>query len=251
MKIERLPKKLSAEPLIDAVCEIRFTPSAPASNILTGLLFKELGGAENVRLEALPASQIPPEIRNSDPAFRSTPLMRLVWGNISVGISDSSIVISVIGKYPGWENFKPKILQVAQATVNSGILSTIDRYSIKYVDIIQITQPSPTGGLDLNIRVGNYQIANEVALVRIEVPDTPFLHIIQTITQAEAALASGEKRSGSLVDVDTISISTPANPAEFLDSLPNNLEDAHKKNKRIFFECLTEETLNALGPEYE
>lgn len=251
MKIEKLPKKLSAEPLIDAVCEVRFISSPPASDILTGLLFKELGGGASVQLQRLPASQIPPEIRNSDPNLKSTPLTRLIWGNIALGISDSSLAVSVIGKYPGWEQFKPKIIQIITTAIQSGILSSIERYSIKYVDIIPNPSNSTTGGLDIEIKVGNYNIDKEVAQIRIEIPDTPFLHIIQTITKAEATLASGEKKSGSLVDVDTISIDTHSDPAIFMTSLPDNLQDAHMRNKRIFFECLTPETLESLGPQYD
>lgn len=251
MKIDKLPVKLSAEPLVDAVCEIRFTSIAPASSILPGLLFKELGGGKSLTLEPLPASQIPTEMRQADPMLRVAPLMRLLWENFSIGIGESTVSVSISGSYPGWSMFKPAITRVMSSAIRSGIIQSVDRYSIKYVDIMPSGLGQSVGGLDLSLRIGAYQLTNEVAHVRVEVPDGSYIHIIQAITKAEAKLQNQEKRSGSLIDVDTISTGFDPAPETFLSNLSAYLDDAHARNKRIFFECLAEETLQNLGPIYE
>lgn len=251
MKIEKLPTKLSTEPLVDALCEMRFTPTTPASSILPGLLFKELGGGQNFRVSALPASQIPPEVRQVDPMLQFAPLMRLLGQGFAIGIGDSVVTVSIHGKYPGWSEFKPAIMKVFEATIGSGIVNNINRYSLKYVDVIPFDFNQPKGGLDLNLSVGLHYLKTEAAHIRMEVLDNPYIHIIQAITNAEAVLTTGEKRGGSLIDVDTISMEFDSTLDGFVNNLPKNLDEAHSKNKREFFECLTEETLKNLGPVYE
>jgi len=251
MKVEKLPTKLTAEPLIDALCEMRFSAAVAASNILPGLLYKELGGGANVRLETLPASQIPPELRQADPMLQATPLMRLFWEGFVIGVGDSSVTVSIYGKYPGWPKFKSAIMKVMDATIRSGIVTKIQRYSIKYIDVIEFGAGRPAGGLDLSLSIGAHKLQGEVAHIRVEVHDSPYIHIIQAITTAEAALVGGERRRGSLIDIDTISTDPDSVPDGFMKSLAENLDIIHTKNKRVFFECLTEQTLQDLGPIYE
>lgn len=250
MKIDRLPIRLNAEPLVDALCEMRFQAAIPASGILPGVLFTQLG-SDNLKLEALPASQIPAAVRHRDPMLNAAPLVRLLWGNFAIGIGEAAVAVSVIGKYPGWSDFKPAIIKVIGAVIGSGIVQRIDRYSVKYTDVIPLGSKQPVGGLDLKVSVGNHAVSSEAAQISVEILDDPYVHIVQAITNAEAVLPNGEKRSGSLVDVDSISTSIASDPHEFLKDLPQNLDQLHQKNKRIFFECLTQETLESLGPIYE
>ena len=78
MKIDRLPIRLGAEPLLEAVCEMRFASSFPASNILPGLLLQGLQAEGNqISMQRLPASNLPKEMREIDPALRDAPLIGL------------------------------------------------------------------------------------------------------------------------------------------------------------------------------
>ncbi|WP_368924400.1 TIGR04255 family protein [Comamonas aquatica] len=250
MKIEKLPVKLTAEPLIEALFEVRFRSAVPVSNMLPGMLFQELGGAEHVRIESLPTAQIPVEIRRTDPALQNAPLMRLRWSGFGIGISDTSIIISMDGKYQGWQLFKQAIIKICQASINSGVIEKISRYSVKYIDLIPGGDEKSSGGMDLNLSIGNYKLDKENAQIRLEVKDENFINILQLITSAEAVISDGIKLKGSIVDIDTISLAAKSDPREFISILSESLDAAHDVNKRIFFECLTKETFEELGPIY-
>lgn len=250
MKIEKLPTKLQAEPLIDAVFEIRFKTSASATGVLPGILFKSLGGG--VRIDQLPQSQIPAEFKALDPSFRYMPMTRLAWGEFVIGIGDAVMTVSSFPNYSGWSKFKPVILQVIGEAIGSGIITEIERYSMKYADLIPFGSEYSQGGFDLSMVVGGRDLNQEAAEIRVEFSDKPYTHIIHAITRGHAVLQSGERKQGSLIDVDTIAKELESSvPIEFVKKLPDYLDDMHLRNKRVFFECLTEETLHKLGAVYE
>lgn len=70
------PDKLTKEPLIDAVFELRFSSASPAANFLPGFLFAKLEPKE-WNIEQLGAAQIPPHIRASDPNLKFQPLQKI------------------------------------------------------------------------------------------------------------------------------------------------------------------------------
>ncbi|MDE1555902.1 TIGR04255 family protein [Comamonas aquatica] len=107
-----------------------------------------------------------------------------------------------------------------------------------------------SGGMDLNLSIGNYKLDKENAQIRLEVKDENFINILQLITSAEAVISDGIKLKGSIVDIDTISLAAKSDPREFISILSESLDAAHDVNKRIFFECLTKETFEELGPIY-
>lgn len=253
MKIDRLPTKLAAEPLLEAVCEVRFTSRLTASAVLPGVLFAGLSSeATPVKLHTLPAAEIPRDVRHQvDDALRFAPLVGLEWNGYRVSIGDASLSVSRAASYPGWTEFKRVITQVFELAAKSQVMDTVDRYSVKYVDLITTALQARANGLDLDLRLGLIHLNKQVTNVRIEVHDAPFVHVLQALTSAAVQQNGGPVRIGSLTDVDTICILAGESMGDFLQQLPGRLEDAHTRNKKMFFECLTEETLQSLGPQYD
>jgi uncharacterized protein (TIGR04255 family) len=252
MKIDILPTRLTAEPLIEAVCEMRFVSDYPAASILPGLLLRDLGETLGpVSVNPLPASAIPKDVRAADPALREAPLISLRLGDFTIFIGDSLLAVSAGHRYPGWASFHPVIQRAFRSAANSNVINSVTRYSLKYVDLLPKASGRPAGGMDIDIRIGQVALTNHNASVRLEVMDDPFIHVIQAITNATAKRDGEEPRSGPLIEVDTVCIAPPSGVAEFFDSLGPSLDDAHDRNKRIFFECLSTETFERLGPIYE
>ena len=69
MPTRSLPTNLKKDPLVDAVFEIRFSSSIPASSVVPGILFSKLKG--QAQIERLPASDIPSQLRMLNPALQS------------------------------------------------------------------------------------------------------------------------------------------------------------------------------------
>lgn len=252
MKISKLPIKLLAEPLLDAVCEVRFEPSVSPVGILPGVLFREFGSG--LRIQQLPISQIPQEIRASDPALAGQPLIQIVWDDFSIAVGDRSIQLSCLGAYPGWQVFKKSIQRVMTCAMTSGIVNSVERFSLKYSDLLTNVGVDNYGGLDLELAIGGREFPASPIQIRTEFVDDSVIHIIQCIIKATATVNRGgvvTKLIGSALDVDTVSTYKYNSVDEFLGLFPTQLDDAHMRNKRVFFECLTEETLTSLGPVYE
>jgi len=130
--LEKLPIKLKKQPVIEAVFEMRFQTDVLASNILSGIFFTKL---EGVKIEKLP--EIPQPIREVNPLFRYSPQFRLIWKGYSILLGDSVFALASGLSYEGWSNFKKTILQLVGIVEKANVIKTIERYSLKYVDLIE------------------------------------------------------------------------------------------------------------------
>lgn len=244
-----LPKRLKKEPLIDAVFELRFSSLAPASSILPGILFSKLEGKKNI--VKLPASQLPEQVRANDPNLQFAPIIRLEWERFVILISDRGMAIACNIPYPGWTAFKAAILETLKYLSDSGIVTTVQRTSLKYVDIIPAkTIREQVSVVNLDLRIGSHQLTQEIFQVRVEVKKDSLINVIQIASSAEVILFNGNKKNGLIVDIDTISTISDNTMTCLLEVLPEQLETMHTVNNELFFECLRPETINDLEPIY-
>ncbi|MES2366110.1 MAG: TIGR04255 family protein [Pseudomonadota bacterium] len=248
--MQTLPKKLKKEPLIDAVFEIRFTSAFPVGGILPGLLFGKLGG--NRVIEQLPMAQIPQIMRDTDPNLQFAPLSRLDWERFYINIGDRSVSVGFKHPYPGWSNFKPAITEVMDALKAADIVKSIERYSLKYIDLLPATSlREQVEFVNFSVTLAGHKLENEAFQLRLEIPKDNFIHAVQIVSSATATLHNGESRQGLIVDVDTIANQTGISFDELFSGISDKLEDIHQANKKMFFDCLKASTVTALGPEYE
>ncbi|MGZ8195642.1 MAG: TIGR04255 family protein [Methylosarcina sp.] len=247
-----LPTRLRKEPLLDALFECRFTAHLPVSSILPGILFSEFEGEK--QLERLPQSEIPEAIRNSDPNFKYIPLVRIRLQNYSFLIGDRSMAIACNLPYKGWNDFKSTIIRMIGVLKKSGLVDQVIRYSIKYVDLIQSSDPTDQVSLaNLSLRIGSHNLTKETYQARMDIPVEGFINIVQIISGAKVMMPNQSMREGVVIDIDTIKeTETGGIPIEQLErELDSALEQIHRVSKETFFDCLTKQTLMRLEPEYE
>lgn len=244
-----LPRKLNRDLLVQAVFEIRFASTAPASAILPGLLFASLGA---LRIERLPAAGLPDELRSIDPNLKFAPVVRLSKENFGVLLSDQSLAVVCDGPYPGWEQFKRKIVDAVHTLAASNIVSSVDRTSLKYSNLGEAELGSVGDCIQLQLNIGPHDAVHSQNFhLRTEISDGSFLHIVQLASHATATRGDGSTRQGFLADVDTIQETHSQPFAEYEQSLPNNLEELHDRNKHIFFGLLRSDFIERLGPHYD
>ncbi|HUX54725.1 MAG TPA: TIGR04255 family protein [Williamwhitmania sp.] len=245
-----LPKKLKKEPLIDAIFEMRFDSVSPVLLILPGILFRELGGEKTI--EALPIAQLPPEIRRADPNLKYSPLHRLDWGLFFVNIGDFSLSVSCKYPYPGWNAFKPAIIEVMRVLLESKLTKTIERYSLKYIDVIPFSDHRLSVSMvNLEVMIAGHKLEKEPFSIQVEIPKNGMKNIVQIVSSAKATLYTGVIKEGLVVDVDTVANQNGVSMNALFDRFPDLLDAIHQTNKEVFFDCITKPTLNSLEPVYE
>ncbi len=254
MSSRALPVRLKKEPLVDALFEIRFSSLIPASNFLPGLLFSEFSKSAGAptRIERLPISDVPSQMRSGDPFLKFQPLLKLHTDRFMLMVGDSNVTVACQLPYAGWALFKPKIIETIAVVKNTNLIQTIERYSMKYVDIVDgkdIDEQIKRTNID--IKIGNHHLTSEPFTVRVEIKRNTFVHIVQIGAPSTGTLTTGETRTGVLIDVDTVAEHTTADFEKFIRELPDRLEDIHTQNKIMFFDCLTPETIQYLEPVYE
>jgi uncharacterized protein (TIGR04255 family) len=251
MTAQGLPKKLKKEPLVDAVFEIRFSSSIAASNVLPGFFFAKLKPKE-WKVDSLPVAQIPSQIRNQDPNLRYQPLTRINWDNFLILVGDTVLGVAVKMPYLGWSKFRERIIKVFELLRDTEIIQTIERYSLKYVDVVEADSlDEQIQRVNLNIKVGNHILREETFSVRLEIPSDNLLNIIKIAAPATYTNKDGQIKNGILVDIDSICNFHTSDLSKLISDLPTRLDAIHDGNKKIFFDCLKPETIQYLEPIYE
>lgn len=248
---KRLPSKLERVPLLDAVCELRVDSSMELQNVVPGLLLTELGSLGPV--EQMPAGSVPAELRASIPGLLDAPLVRVHLDSYFVLCGRASVAVACKLPYPGWSVFKPKICSIFRTVLRLPVARSIQRYSVKYVNLIENENlNNQFGFLDWNLSVGEHNLRSGSVQLRCEVhgPDDIVTNLqISTGGVAQIPNVSGSKY-GAVVDADTVKLYHTSNINKFKEELEDRLEAVHLENKKWVFESLRQSTIDAMGPIY-
>ncbi len=241
-----LPKKLKKEPLIEAVFEIRFQGASLLSNLLLGHLMTKFG---NMPVQKLPAADIPEQLREHSPTFKYSPIFQLKLDNNFILIGDKMCAVTSSTPYEGWANFKKHILEVAEYLEKCNLLTKIERYSLKYVNLIEAESTAEQLSLiDFDLKLGKEKVKEDAVNMRVDLQRKTFLHAVQIISNSIVEENGNQTKKGILVSID--SIATNLTP-DFWKSLAKNLENIHTVNKELFFEFLKDQTIRSLEPIYD
>lgn len=240
--------------MVDAVFELRFSSGMPVSAVLPGALYSYLESkGKKVKIHNLPHSQMPSAIRDSDPNFKYIPLVRLEWNGFATHIGDGSVGVLCIMPYRTWKEFREEIVDVIGKTLELGAIKAIERFALKYVNLFQEKSiEQAISGFNLSLKVGGHQLTSEPAQIRMEIKHSSFVHALHLVTQATVGDSfSKTKKSGAVLEVDSVSTTRWTNLEIFRSQLEENLDAIHAANKEIFFDCLRPELIKNLGAKYD
>jgi uncharacterized protein (TIGR04255 family) len=247
--MKNVPKKLGKDTIIEALYEIRFnTKTVSVAEILVGPLYQHLRDHSPI-VERSPAANIPPDLRKSDPNLTYLPFHNIqIAKGYSLSIGDRSFLISCPRPYPGWHTgFEDFILEMTGVLFGTGLIDVVERFSIKYANIIPSDKPLALNALEVKLLAGQYDLASAITQVRSELMINGFLNIVQLSSKAIHKLVDGTSIAGALLDIDTIKMGPFDN---FLNDIPKLLNAAHDIEKQLFVDILTPETLQLLEPTY-
>ena len=246
----KLPIVLEREPLVEAVFEVRMGGSPQMADLLPGALFGQLDPKPTI--QRLSAAEIPLPIRGSDPNLVFAPIIRLNWGGFTVSFGDRNMMVSCNLPYPKWPNFKNAILDIVAKVARVGIAGAVERYSVKYVNLIQApTLAEQISKINLTVRVGEVEAKDDHLSVQVHHKEDDILHIISVMTGARGKLGNSRMVFGAVVDVDSIRTAVFSDFGAFARNLEPALEGLRQANKVKFFNCLTQEAVYEMGPKYD
>ena len=246
---KKLPVSLAREPLVDAVFEVRLAGNPHLADILPGVLYSELD--TKPKLQRLPAADIPQPVRSNDPNLAFAPTLRLNCDGFTISFGDRHLVVGCILPYPKWKKFKSNILEIVRIVSQIGIDGAVERYSLKYVNIIEAEDiAGQIAKIDMAMRIGDLEARSDHLQVQMHGKEGDILHILSITTGAQAKLADGSTRIGIVVDIDSIRMVEFPSLAEFHKQLGPEIESLRQANKAKFFGCLTDATVKEMEPTY-
>jgi uncharacterized protein (TIGR04255 family) len=247
--MQQLPERLEHEPLVDALFEVRLNGTPSLTDILPGFLFHDLD--PKPATSRLAAADIPQVMRVADPGLQFAPLIRLDWKEYLISVGDRNVLISCKMPYPKWANFKATILNIVGRIAKMGLAGNVERYSLKYVNLIQApTLAEQIAKIKIAITLGEVEVTDDHATLQVHRHENGIIHILSVIIGAEGQLTDGRKLFGAVVDIDSIRNIEAISFRAFADGLEPGLEELRQANKRKFFSCLTTETIEEMRPVY-
>lgn len=242
----KLPEKLRRQPVVEALFELRFTPTKESvGDVLVGMLYSKLPTYE--KIEPLPIASVPREMREKQEPLRYLASHRLVGNGKHIAVGDRVLGFGYAPVYQGWRNFREDIVLVLNTLRQTQFVAAAERYSLKYVNILEA--PSQDQLSLLNAR---FELAGEPASyvgfrLRTERHGSGSITIIELSTDATVRLPD-RSRTGLLLTVDTI---CNQSPNEVLDDPYRHLDRLHETCKATFFGLLTEDAINSMEPVWE
>ena len=248
---KRLPIKLGKEPLFEAACELRVGGSVALNMMLPGLLFSQ-GNTEVAALRQLPSAMVPEQLRAMQPEFTYAPLVQMPFKGLLVQISARGLVVSSPTPYLGWAKFRPLIVELFRVLLKSNLVPTVERFSLKYSNLLKTSVlPDPLGALDWTLRVGGLELNMPTTNLRSESLAEGLVTIITLSGGVFVQIEGQAPLEGALISVDTVCEKHQQAAADFLTTMEGELDQVRRVNKAAFFECLTDDAISALEPQYE
>ncbi len=243
--IGALPKRIAHCPIVGAVGEIRFIADIP-DDALFGQLYPAFK-KDYPNVVRLPIMDLPPAVRGtSDLMFAAQHLLKGEAYNIQIG--PRVFNVSITPPYQGWGKFGAKITSAFDRFFATISPSTIERVSLRYTDFFGGDILPKTR---IHLGLNGATLLGPETQVRTLISRDGYQHILQFTNAVERAGEEGQSSvKGTAIDVDSLSTNVPLEFASEQGKRNELMDNLHLSGKRLFFETLSQDFLNALGPEY-
>ena len=243
------------EPILEAVCELRFVPRSETSgNLLPGMLQAHFG-ERFPTYQVTAVASIPLALRQQDANLKHAPTSRLMGQEGAINLGDNVVSLSLAGaatgvnKYPGWAQFKALASSLFTVVLNTGLVERAERVSIKYVNLLKSDATTSISALtNVSISFGEEQIGTQPLHLRTEFSSVGHATVVQIAHPADVTTSSGEKLKGMILEVDAVRTAPISLGVTTLDEY---LEAAHTEASKVFFRLLSANMTEQYEPIYE
>ncbi len=234
-----LPIKISPNPLISSLVEIRFHSELTDADMLSSVLpifskdFKPSFG------------KIPKELREKQPEqFKYAPDFILSNDIYSISFGKYVITFENFGEYTFWGNYFAFIKEQLAKFLSLNIVTKIERIGVRYVSILEnVNNAYDVLNYFPSLSVPGYtEILNIHRATFIRQNCTLLLQILNN----SKVTKNNIPKTGCIIDIDAITTSNITN-----DNVYSIIDKLHSEEKEFFFTLLNAEYLQQLNPQYK
>jgi len=246
-----IPKRLKKEPLIEAIWQAQFDTreGLPVGDLLPGILYSALKVEyPNLQLNRLPTADIPTSLAQIDPnlMFSAKYRMEETGSPFMIQVGDRIVSVNCKKPYAGWSAFREQILKLADVIESSSLVPSPTRHSLRYIDLLVLDPAPDLKALQVEFRIGQWNLQKQPLQMRVEVSDAAFNHVIQIAAPATANLPEGQLQ-GSVIDLETFSTAT----FDGWQDIRAQIDLIHDCSKAVFYQqLLTAQAIELMEPEY-
>lgn len=241
------PIKLEKPPIVEAVAEIKFQNDLLQSAVIFGSLYSKLS-ALMPETEALQILEMPSNIIDTQPELKYAVHYRMKGGNFLVGIGKRILSVNYVCfnyDYDKWSKFKDIIDKVLNEFSQTNLISEIESVSVRYINLFDKSKEIDklfNVGIDIgSSHLPDYKNINIAATKE----DGGISSTVQIGTNA--ILSSPlEKLEGTLLVIELSKKETMK-----IDDASSSIELLHSTLEAVFFDTMSDDYINELGPVYE
>lgn len=197
------------------------------------------------KVQTLPVANVPRQFREGDPNLKYLASHQLSSDGSHIMVGDHVLGLSQT-RYRGWSELKNSVKVMLQVARGTQLIGSVERYSLKALNVLPVEYGSALEKIN-----GKFEIAGRIATdkgfhFRTEFTTEQVTTIVEITTNAKVAI-DNQVRAGMLITLDTIQ---SANAESIWSDLDSCLEKVHWELKSLFFNLLTEETIESFGPTW-
>jgi uncharacterized protein (TIGR04255 family) len=239
-KMPRTPKRLREDSIIEAVLEIRFDGTETIPEIAVGRLADRTEW-KDFRRHRLPISEIPEQLRLTDPSLRVQPMIELIAadGVRTIKIGTNVLSFHNTKTYLGWNtSFKKELASTVSFLFKQVVGIKVRRVGLRYINALTEARHYISSATDLNIGITiNNNPLNRPFNLNFT-GDNGKLTTMTRIATKEFVQGVFPADMSAYVDIDTYT--QDGFISQSAKEIKQVIDDAHTCLKSTFFDLLPE-----------
>ncbi|GBD87591.1 hypothetical protein BMS3Abin03_01525 [bacterium BMS3Abin03] len=237
----KLPRKISPDPLLSTVVELRLTFNLKREEILN--YFYPLLKDKYPKFEFI---GLPTELKDKG-NIQYKPDFQFKNEQFALSLSNDVLVFENIGEYPLWENYFKSIKDDLAIIGKGDFVVSIKRIGLRYISIFQ-NKLSLTDLCNINLDIKEPENYIQKDRVLHSTFTKNNVKLFLRIYENASAQKLNKSFNGLLIDIDASQADNI--PQNFDESLFTIIDKLHKEEKILFYRLLKEDFINSLKPEY-
>ena len=242
----QLPNKIDICPIKEAILEIRYSSEYPVDAIF-GILYATIKDFFTEKPISLPILQLPESVREQDPNLKYHAYHKLLKDNIILNIGPRVLTFINLTPYKGWKEWSKFFYGVLEKIKEIRVLNNIERIGLRYINLFD---GKIFDKVKFEVKINNKALSNESTSLRTEIIDDKLIKILQIGNSVNIKRNNTEMIS-SIIDIDCLY--NFDDTLDFSDNychIKEKIENAHVKEKELFFSLLEDSFLKELKPEF-
>lgn len=235
----KLPSEISPNPLVTSTIELRFSSGFSSSDLFPAVYRAFLDDLPNFELSNLPA-----DIKASNPQFRYAPDYVLSNENYKVSFSNKVLTFEHVSEYLFWKNYFPFVSKCFNIFFRIVEIDFIERIGVRYASVLDQTESVNQVLVSVpKMELQNYDQKFENFRSIIKIDD--FKLLLQIFDNAKA-MRKDQSISGVYIDIDA----SYNNRVEPNEKVLEVIDKLHLEQKKLFFSLLKDDYIQTLNPIY-